>query len=145
MAVVNFGGSHHERLEIVVAGYERPGDNNNYHDANWLTVQVNVAAGGFRGSFDAAFLTAEMEDLCKKLKELYASLKGSREWETMEGQLRLAFQGNGLGGIELKCDARDQAGIGNLLSFELDLDQTQLAQSISQLDDLMSTFPIRDV
>jgi hypothetical protein len=145
MAAVTFGGNHHDRLEISVAGYERPGDNNNYHDANWLSVQVNVAVGGFRGGFNAAFLTAELEDLCTKLKDLYASLKGSTKWETMEGQLRLAFLGNGLGGIELQGDARDQAGIGNHLSFKLDLDQTQLAQSISQLDGLMSAFPIRDV
>ena len=145
MAAVTFGGSHHERLEILVAGYERPTDNNNYHDANWLTVQVNVAAGGFRGGFNAAFLTAELNDLCKKLKELYASLKGSKEWETMEGQLKLSFQGNGLGGIELQGDAVDQSGIGNRLSFKLSLDQTQLAQSVSQLDELMFKYPIRDV
>jgi hypothetical protein len=145
MAAVTFGGNHHERLEILVAGYERPTDNDNYHDANWLTAQVKVAAGGFRGGFNAAFLTAEIDDLCTKLKELYASLKGRKEWETMEGQLRLSFQGNGLGGIELQGDALDQAGIGNRLSFRLQFDQTQLAQSMSQLDELMSKYPIRDV
>jgi hypothetical protein len=145
MTAVTFGGNHHERLEILVAGYERPTDNDNYHDANWLTVQVKVAAGGFRGSFDAAFLTAELSDLCAKLKELYASLKGKKEWDTMEGQLRLTFQGNGLGAIELHGDALDQAGIGNRLSFRLQLDQTQLAQSVSQLNELMARFPIRDV
>ena len=63
----------------------------------------------------------------------------------MEGQLGLSFQGNGLGGIELQGDALDQAGIGNRLSFKLQLDQTQLAQSVSQLDELMSRYPIRDV
>ncbi|HEX7079750.1 MAG TPA: hypothetical protein VF329_01895 [Gammaproteobacteria bacterium] len=90
MAAVTFGGNHHERLEILVAGYERPTDNDNYYDANWLKVQVKVAAGGFRGGFDAAFLTAELDDLRTKMTELYASLKGKKEWETMEGQLRLS-------------------------------------------------------
>jgi hypothetical protein len=145
MAAVIFGGSQHERLEILVAGYERPTDNDNYYDANWLTVKVKVAAGGFRGGFDAAFLTAELDDLREKLKKLYDSLKGKTKWETMEGQLELILQGNGLGGIELLGDALDQAGIGNHLSFKLSFDQTQLAQSLSQLDELMSEYPIRDV
>ena len=74
MAAVTFGGNQHERLEILVAGYERPTDNDNYHDANWLTVRVKVAAGGFRGGFDAALLTVEFDDLRTKLRELFSSL-----------------------------------------------------------------------
>lgn len=145
MKAVTFGGNQHERLEMLVAGYERPTDNDNHHDANWLMAQVKVAAGGFRGGFDAADLAAELSDLCTKLKQLYVSTEGRKVWETRDRQFRLSFQGNGLGGIEMRGDALDQPGIGNRLGVRLQLDQTQLARSVSQLDELMSSFPVRVV
>ena len=51
--IFSFGESQHERIEVDVLRYERSpvGD---YHDDNWLTAKVRIAAGGFRGAVDAS-------------------------------------------------------------------------------------------
>jgi hypothetical protein len=145
MVAVSFGGSQHERVKIEVSGYERPDGSDNYHDANWLGIRIEVAAGAFRGTFDAAFLTSEFDALRSQLRTLYASLKGTVKFETLEGQLGLTFEGNGLGGIELRGEALDQAGIGNRLSFRLSLDQTHIGAALAQLEEVLERFPVRDV
>jgi len=142
MKQIAFGGDKHERLEITVAGYERPvsGD---YDDDNWLNVTVSVAAGGFRGSFGAAFQAAELVEFAEALSRLYEVLSGEVCFETLEGQLSLAITGNGRGHVELRGEAWDQPGIGNKLSFGLQLDQTQLLQSVQNLKAVVAAFPVR--
>jgi hypothetical protein len=139
---IAFGGEKHERLEIIVAGYERAvsGD---YDDDNWLRVTVSVAAGAFRGSFDATFQAVELLDLCTGLSGLYDTLSGCVKFETLENQLSLDFTGNGRGSIELLGEALDQVGIGNKLSFALQLDQSQLYQSVQALKAAVAAFPVR--
>ena len=142
MQQVAFGGEKHERLEIVVAGYERVASGD-YDDDNWLRVNVSVAAGAFRGSFCATFQAAELSELCTNLSRLYESLIGSVRFETLEEQLTLEFTGNGRGSIELRGEALDQSGIGNKLIFSLQLDQTQLHQSVQGLRAAVAAFPVR--
>ena len=142
MQQIAFGGEKHERLEINVAGYER-GVSGDYHDDNWLRVRVSVAAGAFRGSFGATFQAAELLDLCTGLSGLYETLSGCVRFETLEEQLSLEFTGNGRGSIELLGKALDQPGIGNKLNFTLQLDQTQLYQSVQGLKAAVAAFPIR--
>ena len=54
----SFGQSQHERIEVEVLRYERQpvGD---CHDYNWVTVQVRVCVGGFRGTVDGTFIAEE--------------------------------------------------------------------------------------
>src|SRR5689334_22572338 len=122
----SLGESKHERVEVAVSGYERrpTGD---YHDDNWLSVDVSLSVGGFKGHFQASFLTAELMGFRDQLAVLYKTLNGEAKLVTMETQLLLNLDGNGRGGISLKGEAWDQPGIGNRLLFGLDLDQTQLA------------------
>ena len=143
MPVVSFGGTYHERLEIEVSGYEQAQAVGEYYDDNWLRVNVSVAAGGFRGKFGATFLVGELIGLRDELAKLQSTLRGSAALETMEGQLVLRFHGNGLGAISLRGEAVDQPGIGNRLAFNLALDQTQLANSLNELNDVLARFPVR--
>ncbi len=143
MNVVAFGGTDHARLEIHVAGYERTQTVGEYFDDNWLLVRVSVSAGGFRGTYDATFQVAELCSLRDELVKLHSTLQGSATLQTMEGQLLLRFQGNGLGKIKLYGEAVDQPGTGNRLIFNLSLDQTQLADSLHDLNEAIETFPIR--
>ena len=138
----SLGGSRHERVEVIVSGYERQpvGD---YHDDNWLAVEVSLSVGGFRGRFPASFLTEELLTFRAQIAELYKTLKGEAEFVTIEGQLFLSLIGNGRGGVSLRGEAWDGAGIGNHLQFELELDQTQLAATLRELDDVIERFPIR--
>jgi len=138
----SFGQSQHERIEVEVLRYERSpvGD---YHDDNWLTVQVRACVGGFRGSVDAAILTEELVAFSTQLRPLYESLRGVAEFATLEGQLYLRLTGDGKGHIELVGDVADHPGIGNRLHFTLQFDQSHLGASIHELERVTSEFPVR--
>jgi hypothetical protein len=142
VAAFSLGESKHERVEIFVSGYERR-PSGDYHDDNWLTVEVSLAVGGFSGRFQASFLTAELVEFRDQLAALYKSLNGEAKLVTMETQLLLSLSGNGRGGISLKGEAWDQPGIGNRLIFGLDLDQTHLATTLGELDAVIERFPVR--
>lgn len=141
--MVVFGGERYERVEIIVHGYERQ-HTGDYHDDNWLTVQISVAAGAFNGSFDAAFQVAELVAFHGELVGLSRTLQGRAQLQTMEEQLTMDFEGNGLGQVELRGVAVDKPGIGNRLVFALSLDQTQLRAGCDQLARILSAFPVRD-
>lgn len=141
-AAFSLGESKHDRVEVSVLGYERP-PTGDYYDDNWLTVEVSLAIGGFRGRFQASFLTAELMEFRDQLAALYKSLNGEAKLVTMETQLLLSLSGNGRGGVSLKGEATDQPGTGNRLVFGLDLDQTHLAATLGELDAAIERFPIR--
>jgi len=138
-----FGGARHERLEVNVLRYERAASGNNYHDDNWLSVEVSVNCGAFHGKFPAAFLTGELESFYVQLARLYETLTGKARFQTLEGQLELEVIGDGLGHISISGEAQDKAGIGNKLLFKLAVDQTQLQTSVQSLAAVTSAFPVR--
>ena len=92
----SFGQSQHQRIEVEVLRYERS-PVGEYHDGNWLTVQVRVCVGGFRGTVDAAFNTGELVAFLTQLRPLHQSLSGTAEFATLEGQLHLRLTGDGKG------------------------------------------------
>lgn len=142
MKSIAFGEKEYERLEITILGYERAASGD-YHDDNWLSVEVSVCCGAFRGKFSAAFLTGELQSFHVQLASLYRTLTGSARFETLEGQLELEATGDGLGHIKISGKARDQAGIGNQFIFAMDIDQTQLQTSVQSLAAAMSAYPVR--
>jgi hypothetical protein len=140
--IISFGGTERQRLQIDIAGYERPpvGD---YYGDNWLTVQISVSVGGFHGGADASFLTGEFVSFLSQLRPLYETLRGTAEFTTIEGQLRMKLAGDAKGHIELDGEVADRAGCGNRLSFTLQLDQTQLGNSIREIEAVLAEFPVR--
>lgn len=137
-----FGGDERERIEVTVHGYERApvGD---FHDDNWLSVEVAVKAGAFSGRYQAAFLTEELVLFLEQLQTLHSALRGRATFATMEEQLSISLEGDGLGHITLIGAASDQPGIGNELRFQLSLDQTQLQASLQSLEAVVNAYPVR--
>jgi hypothetical protein len=144
MLVFSFGQSERERIEIDVLDYERK-PVGEYYDDNWLNVEIRIHAGGFRGKVAATILTGELEKFLSELKPLYEKLIGDAKFTTMEEQLGLRLSGDGKGHIELRGEIADQAGIGNRLFFNLRFDQSQLKKSISELELITETFPVRSI
>lgn len=140
--IFSFGQSEQERVEIDVHGYERPASGE-YWDDNWLTVEIRVRAGGFRGRAAAAINTGELTKFLEQLRPLFETLSGSADFATMEQQLSLRLVGDGKGHIELHGEVADRAGIGNRLDFTLQFDQSQLGASIRELERVTSQFPVR--
>jgi hypothetical protein len=140
--IFSFGYSEQERIEVDVLRYERA-PVGEYHDDNWLAVEIRVRAGGFRGNAAAAILTGELVGFASQLRPLFETSSGSAEFATMEGQLSLRLVGDGKGHIELRGEIADQAGVGNLLHFTLQFDRSQLGASIQELERVISQFPVR--
>ncbi len=138
----SFGQSEQERVEVDVHGYERA-PTGEYYDDNWLTVEIRIRAGGFRGKAAASIITSELTKFLSELRPLYEKLNGMAEFVTMEGQLRLQLLGDGKGHIELHGELADQAGVGNRLHFTLRFDRSQLAASIRELERVTTQFPVR--
>jgi hypothetical protein len=138
----SFGQSQHERVEIEVLHYERR-PVGEYHDDNWLTVQVRVCVGGFRGTVDGSFITEEFVAFLAQLRSLHQNLSGTAEFTTIEGQLHLHLAGDGKGHVELVGKVADQPGIGNRLHFTLHFDQSQLGISLHELERVTLEFPVR--
>jgi hypothetical protein len=140
--IFSFGHTEHERVEVDVLRYERSPIGEVYDD-NWLTVKIHIRAGGFSGRVGAAILTAELVGFAAQLRPLFDTLSGSAEFSTMEGQLNLRLVGDGKGHIELRGEVADQPGVGNRLQFTLQFDQTQLGNSIREIEGVISQFPER--
>jgi hypothetical protein len=134
------GSNRAEQLLVRVISRSSGDD---YWDGNWLTCEVRLSAGGFRGQFQANLRTDELERFAAQVRTLYDDLKTPALLEPMEEQLVLRLEGDGRGHIDCHGEARDVVGTGNLFRFELQLDQTQLFATMAQLSELLNRYPVR--
>ncbi|MBK7183674.1 MAG: hypothetical protein IPH89_12440 [Bacteroidetes bacterium] len=127
-------------LKIEVIGYCHSEAELNY-DKNWLSSIVQFNVGSFSGKFKAEMQTFDFEIFKKELEIAFDKLNRSATFETIEGQVNLDIAGDGVGHFEAKCLLMDQAGVGNELRCELELDQTQLPEIIDQLNKIIVAYP----
>jgi hypothetical protein len=138
----SIGGIEHEKIEVELVGYERE-PTGEYHDDNWVRGNVSISVSGFRGNYGAAFLTVDFSQFLDELQNLYMSLKGTAEFNTLERQLYIKASGDGKGHISIEGEAMDRTGIGNRLNFNIEIDQTNLSSTINQLKELVKHYPVR--
>jgi hypothetical protein len=113
-----------------------------YWDGNWVYATVSIAAGGFRGDFEARLRTEEFVRFRDELRPLHDNLVGRATFATMEEWLSLDVAGDGNGHFHADCIAVDMAGTGNRLTFAIDFDQTDLTEILKGLDAITKTFPV---
>ncbi|SFT40186.1 hypothetical protein SAMN05216474_0358 [Lishizhenia tianjinensis] len=112
-------------------------------DKNWLKTQVTVKGGKFSGQYLGEFMTFDFEKLKQELSRLYDNLKGTANFNDLEGYLELKIEGDGIGHYEVEVKACDQPGINeSTLTFTMNIDQTELKELINQLDRITQQFPI---
>jgi hypothetical protein len=129
---------------VTVTPLYRPHDQcHDYWDGNWIESRVDIRAGGFSGRFEASLRADEFETFMKELVALYESLRGEAKFSSLEEWLSIEVAGDGLGHFEARCQARDEAGIGNLLQFRLRFDQTETARIAAGLRSIIHAFPVR--
>lgn len=142
MSAFSIGTTKSESIFVTVNGYER-GVTGEYYDDNWVNVKVSIAMGAFKGNFDAAFLTHDFVQFREALQALYETLKGEAIFSTLEEQLFIKLTVDNGGHIAVEGMAIDQPGIGTELKFAFDLDQSYLPKIISDLDEIVTKYPIR--
>src|SRR5260221_6325214 len=74
----SLGESEHERVEVFVSGYERQ-PSGDYHDDNWLTVEVALAVGDRKSTrLNSSHTVISYAVFClKKKKKLTVSAAGT--------------------------------------------------------------------
>jgi hypothetical protein len=136
------GGESGEYVRVTLTGRSIP-QATDYWDGNWLGADVEVHAGGFSGRFPAYFRVEEVQSFRDQVASLHQTLSGTATFEPMEEQLRLRLEGDGKGHIDVEGQARDVVRTGNMLTFELSLDQTYLPELVRSLDQTLTAFPVR--
>lgn len=111
----------------------------------WFSATVEVLAGGFRGSYSAAFNSWAFSNFCGQLEKLYQSVSGSAVFTSYDAQLEMTLTCDALGHIRLRGEATDCAGIGNKLVFGLEIDQTHVPAVIRDLKAALDRYPPRAV
>ncbi len=117
-------------------------DAQDFDDGNWVYATVEIAAGAFRGSYEAMLRTEEFVRFRDELQPLYERLSGRAVFETMEGWLRIEIDGDGKGHFHATCEAVDQPGVGNRLAFKICFDQTELPAIVRGLDGVCAALPV---
>lgn len=118
-------------------------DATDLYDKNWIDVTITLKTGSFSGKYSAYFQTTDLQHLHDELITLHKNLTGEFTFSTLERQLELHFKGDGIGHIEISGIARDSAGIGNTLNFELNIDQTSLPSLIQETHNVIKEFPFK--
>ncbi len=135
------GASADSHLEVTVSARAHPACTD-YWDGNWVRANVAIATGAFRGTYEATLRSEELLGFKNQLRPLGGALDGSATFKTMEEWLLIEVAGNGKGHFRAKCVAKDEAGIGAILTFEVLFDQTQLSEIVRGLDAICAAFPV---
>ena len=140
-AIFHIGGSEAEYLDVQILRRSWP-EASDYWDGNWLVARVRIAVGAFSGSFEASFRTDDLSRFRSEAATLYEELKGAARFSPLEEQLLLEMTCDKAGHVFVDAQARDVAGTGTRIIFELDMDQTELKVLVGQLDAILDNFPV---
>ncbi len=126
---------------MVPLKYAHP-EGEDYWDKNWLTVNIQLKVGAFKGVYSCHFQTTDFTYLQKELDKLYGDLSHEFIFSTLEDQLEISFKGDGLGHIWLAGKAMDLSEGTNTLNFEFSIDQSFLPKIIAEIKAVNRTFRV---
>ena len=113
-------------------------------DRNWITCEIAIVAGGFRGALTADMRSEEFQALLDQVSELGRTIDGAATFTTMEGQLALALTPESSGEIRVTGEALDLAGSDNRLAFSFTAEASCLPAISRSLESLLAAFPVID-
>jgi hypothetical protein len=129
-------------IKIEPLHWTHPNSDNDW-DKNWIRSKITVKGGAFRGQFGCDLMTTDFELFKRELKKTYDFLKGKAEFKTLEEQIQIKIEGDGLGHFTVDCEVMDDAGTGNKLNISMAFDQTQIPDLVRHLDKIIKQFPIQ--
>lgn len=109
----------------------------------WLAADVEVAVGGFRACYPAAFNSSAFADFRAELEKIHQTVSGSAVFTSCEAQLEIALTCDAQGHIHLRGEATDHAGVGNTLAFRLEVDQTYVPAILRDLQATLERYSPR--
>jgi len=114
-------------------------------DGNWIDCELQVSAGGFRGSFRADLRSEEFQGFLEEMEALKRDIEGTATLATLDGQIALALTADGAGPVRVSGEAIDAKENGNRLQFSFEIDETEVPAICESLGNLLAAFPVMDV
>jgi len=105
---------------------------------------VEIQVGKFFGQIELLLTVSDIIRFKGQVECLYRDLKGRAEFTTVEDQVGLKIETDGLGHMTATGFLRDGVGFGNELSFTIEFDQTTLQRTISEIDKALRQLGARD-
>jgi hypothetical protein len=115
--------------------------NYDFFDSNWIEARIEIAVGGFEGSYLATLFRSDFPHFRNDLRKLYSFESSEGRFSTMENQLDIEIKGDRRGNFEAICVARDTSN-GNRLEFKLRFDQTEIPPMLAGLDSIIAGYPV---
>lgn len=113
-----------------------------YWDGNWIETEARIVAGSFHGVICENLRSEELDGLKAQMIGLYRNLEGQASLETREGWLNIQIEGDGIGHFVANCEAKDRVSDGNILTFSLQFDQTDIHEIVRDLESILEQFPV---
>ncbi|MCE4540796.1 hypothetical protein LXT12_26580 [Pelomonas sp. P7] len=106
---------------------------NPYLSEGWCQASVEIVVPGFSGQIEPWLEAGDIESFHAELEQLYKSLKGVARLHPREEQFTLLVQAKAAGHVTVSGVAWSQATFGNKLAFAIELDQSYLPSTLSQM------------
>jgi hypothetical protein len=116
-----------------------------FKDGNWIDCELQLTAGGFRGSFRADLRSEEFQSFLEELEALNQAVEGTATLSTSDGQIALVLTADGVGSVRVSGEAIDAKEDGNRLQFSFEIEQTEVPAICQSLGNLLAAFPVMGV
>jgi len=132
----------HRAYRIIAGG----GDEDN--SGNWLHTKVDIAAGGFRGTFATHLHVTDFARFRDELLDLNANLtrrettNRTATFRSARGTLRLSIEARHTETFTATCEASDGGANDTLLLFTLKFDRAELPDIVRNLNLMLTEFPL---
>ena len=113
-----------------------------YRDGNWIDCELEIAAGAFRGRFQADLRSEEFHAFLEDTEGLSRALEGAASFNTVDGCIAITLTGDGNGQVRVSGEAVDAADAGNRLLFDFGIDENCLPDIRQSLEYLLAAFPV---
>ncbi len=135
MKAWSIGSSPNEQLTVTVLSFPKKDKNFAYKS---VEANIHIAIGGFVGDYRTAIPFEDLIQFREQLVAIHRDLKGTAELsQIMERQIQLKVEMDGHGHYSAKGEAIDNIEKGNKLSFQFRGDQTELGQTIIELNSVI--------
>jgi hypothetical protein len=104
---------------------------------DWIKASAKIQVGDFYGQTELLLTVSDIIRFKEQVECLYLNLKGYAEFTTIEGQVGIKVETDGLGHMNTSGYLKDDVSSGNKLSFKIEFDQTLLKRTISEIDEAL--------
>jgi len=101
--------------------------------SGWLLAQIDVRCGGLSAQFTGRFRHGELHKFAKDVEDLYKGERCTAGFKPTEAYLVLLLKSDAHGRVQVTGEARQKPESKNVLSFELEVDQTDLGLVVNAL------------